>query len=230
VRGLLGSKPSGEGADGEGGGDGEDGEVDQGGVVLRREQIGVVVGGGRTAGSSTKTNGASASKPGEAGEARDNDDAAVGPSSQPSVATTPGFGTLSLLTYPPYFLPSYRPLPPWLQEGTDPSLRSEASPLASQQAVVSTSVNPSFGGSASGGFGSEDLKKAAAAGMRGGGGGSSSGMGVGTGGGAMRGVGGVSNGKKKEVDLEKFYASSERFVCFCFFFPLLFALKYSLVA
>jgi hypothetical protein len=50
--------------------------------------------------------------------------------------------------------------------------------------------------------------------MRGGGGGSSSGMGVGTGGGAMRGVGGVSNGKKKEVDLEKFYASSERFVCF----------------
>ncbi|KAL7409699.1 adaptin N terminal region-domain-containing protein [Mrakia frigida] len=176
ARGLLEERDGEEGEDDEGG--------ERGGVVLRGEQIRVVMGGGRVGGIGQ----------GE-GESSDGE-----PSS--SSSNYPEFGTLSLLVQP-HFLPSYTPLPDWLEEGTDSSLRDsllDSSPIPQATSFSSSSAVylQSLSSSTLKGFGSESkFNNGAGSGANspaGSFGGAKGGRAAGAGGGGFR-------------DLEKFYES-----------------------
>ncbi|CED84163.1 Vesicle coat complex AP-3, beta subunit [Phaffia rhodozyma] len=162
----------------------------RGGVILRREQVALVLGGGRVAGSSVH-------------------EQDLSQNSEGSLTTNTEINTLSLLTQPQY-LPSYQPTPSWQERGVDPSLREVVS-------WETSGVKPSFNGRATiqegggGGYGYgveyDEDKGSKVVGMK---------AGLGAGGakamasamaGGVREKGGQKEKEKKTTDLEKFYAS-----------------------
>jgi AP-3 complex subunit beta len=166
--------------------DAEDGMRDVGGVVLRQEQISLVVGGSHQP----------AAAPGS--KRRTSLVRAVLPVLKltirlPSPVPVAEFGTTSALTQP-HFLPGYTPLPDWKEEGADPTLRD---PPPSLEAPAYTPSAPALAGpSQLKGFGSESVGAA-----RGGLGGAGSNS-------RPQPASLPGSGRRGEVDLNKFYESS----------------------
>lgn len=169
--------------------DAEDGTRDVGGVVLRQEQISLVVGGSKQpiAAASVKQRTSDAASQQAQWSRTD------APCSGVTVPHAE-FGTASALTQP-HFLPGYMPFFDWKEEGTDPSLRD---PPPSLGTPAYTPLAPT-GPSSLKGFGSDSF-------------GASSNSGF-----SSRGSGGrpttaatsaPSSGRRGEVDLNKFYESS----------------------